>query len=155
MDNKDIKRFWKHVDIIHDRNDTCWEWTSYKNVKGYGLIKIKKYVLLAHRVAYEIRFGQFDQSKYICHTCDNRSCCNPNHLFIGTQFDNMRDMVSKGRKTLKCNEDNPNVKLTDKQVVVLREMRKDGMLMKDLAEVFNIGIAQVSCIINNKNRILS
>ena len=98
-------------DIIFDRvkkteniND-CWEWTSTKDKDGYGKFvrKIpgtrKHTYHRAHREVFKlINDCILSNDQLVCHTCDNPSCCNPNHLFLGTAKDNMRDMVNKNRK---------------------------------------------------------
>lgn len=81
----------------------CWNWCLQKDKAGYGRMKIsmgsrvKFRFTSAHRYAYEVYVGSIPQGKFILHRCDNRGCCNPAHLFVGTQQDNMRDMHSKGR----------------------------------------------------------
>jgi hypothetical protein len=76
----------------------CWEWTR-STADGYGRIKIDKKVYSAHRVAYTLAHGPIRSAEaVVMHTCDNRKCCNPAHLRLGTPRDNARDMVAKGRQ---------------------------------------------------------
>jgi hypothetical protein len=88
-------RFWEKVKKS-DTND-CWEWQSTTNNKGYGTISIKGRSRLAHRFSYEIHNGSIPNGLNVLHRCDNPLCCNPAHLFLGTQRDNIADMVAKGR----------------------------------------------------------
>ena len=77
----------------------CWLWKSTINRDGYGTYK-KTFLMdsiLAHRLSYRIFKGDFERSLLVCHHCDNPRCVNPNHLFLGTVSDNMRDCVKKGR----------------------------------------------------------
>lgn len=83
------ERFWPKV----EKTDGCWLWTANTRPNGYGLFGS----VGAHRVAYELCVGPIPSGMYVCHRCDNPACVRPDHLFVGTQLDNMRDMVTKGR----------------------------------------------------------
>lgn len=87
-------RFFKHV----KKTDGCWIWTGYCQKNGYGTIHCGKgSIKRAHRISYEIHCGKIPDGLYVCHKCDNPSCVRPDHLFLGTQLDNIRDCISKGR----------------------------------------------------------
>lgn len=86
-------RFWSKV----NRTDTCWLWTAGKNNHGYGTFKLNDKPRKAHRIAYELSVGPIPHGLNVLHHCDNPPCVNPNHLFIGTQEDNVRDMTFKSR----------------------------------------------------------
>jgi len=87
--------FWARV----SRPDpcVCWEWQGGKKPDGYGSAGYEGKSDLAHRVAWKLTKGPIPKGMYICHSCDNPACCNPAHLFLGTQSDNMKDMIVKGR----------------------------------------------------------
>ena len=88
-------RIWKFV----QKTDGCWEWTGQRCARGYGLVAVTHTtVRRAHRVIWELVNGPIPAGMVICHHCDNPPCVRPDHLFIGTQADNMRDMQAKGRR---------------------------------------------------------
>lgn len=90
------ERFWGKVNRIGF--EECWEWMAARDPNGYGRIGGKRpRAELAHRVAYRLTRGDIPLGLHVCHSCDNPPCCNPNHLFLGTDLDNNRDMRAKGR----------------------------------------------------------
>lgn len=97
----------------------CHIWVGHVSKNGYGKINLSSKVHLAHRIAYSLYKGPIPKGKLVCHSCDNRRCVNPKHLFLGTHKDNSEDMVSKGRQVK--GEKNGRCLLTEKQV---REIKK-------------------------------
>lgn len=75
----------------------CWEWTGGKQTKGYGQTSYRNHRWRTHRLMYVLNVGPIPDGKMVCHTCDNRPCCNPAHLYLGDGFDNMRDASRRGR----------------------------------------------------------
>ena len=86
-------RFWERV----ERTETCWPWTAAVNSAGYGMVGRDGGLFLAHRIAFELTNGPIPDGLVVCHRCDTPRCCRPDHLFLGTQGDNLADMWAKGR----------------------------------------------------------
>ena len=86
-------RFWSKV----DRTGECWLWLAARGRTGYGRFRQPKGHEYAHRVAYRLTFGPIPEGMVVRHICDNPPCCNPEHLLLGTQSDNNKDSVARGR----------------------------------------------------------
>lgn len=89
------ERFWEKV----QKGSECWQWAASKNTGGYGKICISGKLVQAHRVAWELSRGNIPQGQCVLHRCDVRSCVNPEHLFLGTHEDNMKDRDKKNRQS--------------------------------------------------------
>lgn len=145
---QDQARFWSKVNVSND--SSCWQWTASKNSAGYGtfcyMIDEKWTIVNAHRLAFMIANGQIPPRLHVCHTCDNRLCCNPRHLFCGTRSENMHDAQSKGR--IPKGETHWNANLTEKQVLKIRQLRRDGKPLKEIASIFGLTTQKVWTIIH-------
>lgn len=129
--------------------DGCWEWQSTISVYGYGVISDKvgtRWVQhKAHRLSYEIHKGPIPEGLQICHTCDNRKCVNPDHLYAGTVQDNGRD--KRVRNRIKGHR-HPQAKLNPEQVVrILALYAEGGRTQAQIGQMFGVGQSQVSKII--------
>ena len=118
--------------------DQCWEWTGTKNRDGYGIVKINKQEQRTHRVAWRLSNGPIPKEQCVLHRCDNRCCTNPAHLFLGTQQDNIADMIAKGRQVIPKGVQHGNSKLTEKDVLKIRSLKQQGVGRLDIAKQFGI-----------------
>ena len=125
-----IERFFEKIN--KSAPNGCWEWTGCLCL-GYGLIKRKDGLhLRAHRVSWEYHRGMIPHGMFICHSCDNRKCVNPDHLFVGTHNDNMKDMVIKGRSAKTVGEMNGFHKLKTESIETIRnDRRPQHIIAKD------------------------
>lgn len=98
----------------------CREWFRGKSNYGYGITQWNGKLQGAHRLAYMAYKGEIPKGMYVCHSCDNPSCINPDHLFLGTPLANMRDMVRKGRSRGPQGVNHPKAKLTEHQAMLAK-----------------------------------
>lgn len=125
----------------------CWIWIGTINRFGYGRMKVNYKGWLAHRFSWEIHFGKIPDGLFVLHKCDIRCCVNPDHLFIGSQLENMRDMQAKGRGVQLIGERHGGAKLSDDEIQEIRESKhKRSFLSKiygvDVGHIRNIQIGK-------------
>lgn len=114
----------------------CWEWEGCIQSNGYGRITNQRRTQYAHRFMWEAFNGPIPNGFDVCHTCDNRKCVNPGHLFLGSRHDNMRDAVIKNR--VQRGEDRYNAVLTEEIVREARRQRQRGKMVKDIAQEMGV-----------------
>lgn len=145
-----MDKFWKYVD--RQGSDDCWPWTGGVTSEGYGCFYLNGRAQGAHRVSWALSAQrQVPEGLLVCHSCDNRCCVNPAHLFVGTASDNMQDMVAKGRNTPTVGERNFHAKLTTQQVARMRRQAKErDITQAELGRRFGVSQSQVSRIIGRR-----
>lgn len=121
----------------------CMEWLGYKNEDGYGQIRVGRKMVRTHRAVWQAEYGPIPDGMSVLHRCDNPSCINLAHLFLGTQTDNVADMDAKKRRARKTGEQNGRVKLTEDQV---RRIRQDLRFQKEIAAEYGVNQTLVSQI---------
>lgn len=147
--DKDLVRFWDKVAIRG--SDDCWEWGAGCFADGYGAFRVSGKMLRAPRCSYTQVFGTIPVGLLVCHKCDNPKCVNPNHLFLGTNADNTRDMALKGRRAVFSGESHGHAKLTENDVLVIRaEYSGGGVAQRDLARRYNVRQQAISRVVTKK-----
>lgn len=124
-----------------DEATGCWEWTATKLPKGYAFFRGRAFgihgYIYGHRFSWMLVNGPIPYGMQVCHRCDNPSCVNPEHLFLGSSSDNHQDMKQKGRHLY--GELNSEAKLTELQVLEIHEIAKSGLSQKKIAKQFGVG----------------
>lgn len=137
--------FWRRV----LRSEGCWLWQGGRQSHGYGSLGWHGRVVQAHRLAYELTYGPIPPGMSVRHTCDVTSCCRPDHLLLGTQRDNVADMVARNR--MRRGEQRPHAKLSAESVRQIRSLyEQGGWSFERLARRFGVSDTQVGAIISRR-----
>lgn len=128
--------------VTKDVDTGCWLWNLARDGGGYGICTVKGKTARPHRVSYEAFEGPIPVGFMVCHTCDVRHCCNPDHLFLGTAKDNTQDMIDKGRAP----DPHRETKLTDEQVRQIRARLLIKTPQHVLAEEYGVARTTISAI---------
>jgi len=137
-----------------ERVGQCLEWQGAINPWGYGSLMMNGRKRTASKVAWEMTRGPVPRGLLVCHTCDNRRCFEPTHLFLGTPADNSRDMAAKGRSISfgSPGRVNPSLRFTDEQVRQMRRMHADGLSYHAIGRHFDAFPMVVYRIVNRQRR---
>jgi hypothetical protein len=142
-----INRFWTKVNITSE--DECWNWIGHsKTPQGSGVAYNGDIATSASRVAYEFTFGKIFNGLYVLHKCDNNLCCNPKHLYLGTQSQNMCDRESRYKGLSKFGR--PSGLSTDDISNIKKMWFNDRIKQEEIGSMFNIDQTTVSKIVNNR-----
>ena len=141
----------RYIDKFHQKYEVnpqsgCWEWSTTVDKLGYAHIWVKTKDMLAHRFSYLIHKGD-PAGMCVCHSCDNPSCVNPDHLWLGTRADNNRDKKLKGRARGKSGSTNGYSKLIEADVLAIRA---STLHKKELAKRYNVSLAHIYKIQNRE-----
>jgi hypothetical protein len=151
--------FWHFV----NKTEACWIWTGSTTPKGYGRIKLRGKTFRAHRLSWMLHNGNIPNSMLVCHQCDNPLCVNPEHLFLGTPDDNMKDMVAKGRQAkadthlsrtkpsaLRRGENHGRAKLSEHDVRTIRSLSAQGLPALQIAKRYGVSSSTIDRILKRE-----
>lgn len=141
-------RLWGKIN--RKSEEECWEWMAYKDKWGYGKIGIKKSALTAHRQVFMELHGRVSSDTLICHSCDNPICCNPFHLFAGTNLENSHDCISKGRTWVQSGKVVRRSYITSDQVKEIKHLLsslppKSGIKIADRFGINPLVVSRIKC----------
>lgn len=141
-------RFWMRV---HRGDDpaACWLWTGSTDSSGYGNFRVAQRATRTHRYSWELHRGPIPDGLQVLHHCDVRRCVNPDHLFLGTNDDNVADKVAKGRNVSFSGSRNGSARLTEDQVASIRQAYQPG-LAKVLARQYGVSDQTVLNIVHRR-----
>jgi hypothetical protein len=145
-------RFWEKV--IKTDPDECWEWSGGTDYDNYGMIWSAEAgtSIRASRVVWELENGPIPAGRIVCHICDNPSCVNPAHLFIGTHGDNARDRAAKGRSARHSGSKQWMAILTESDVRAIRAaFARGGVSKASLARQYGVGASNIGNIISRRS----
>lgn len=144
------ERFWAKVDRTGG-SDACWPFLGARCSGGYGMLAVSaRKRERSHRLAWSLTNGDIPAGQLVRHDCDNRPCCNPSHLRLGTDADNQRDMWSRGRGALEHML--PHTKLSDQDVRDIRAAVAAGARQRDLLKRYPISAGHMSSIVTGRFR---
>ena len=124
----------------------CWIRTTSIRKDGYCDMKIEGKSELAHRISYKIYIGEIPEEKLVCHTCDVRNCCNPDHLYLGNDSSNALDRQKRNKSSCQLGSNNRAAKLSEVEVKILKYLLNWGVQGKRLAKFFNVSVSTISSI---------
>lgn len=153
LTDSDEVRFWMKV----RSGPNCWEWTSVKTRNGYGRFGINGRLPRAARISWVLHYGPIPAGFLVCHRCDNPGCVRPDHLFLGTPLENMKDMVRKGRsfspsiKTYLRGEQNKCAKFTRETAIAAFNDVADGLPIEVAAKKYGVSNSTIGELVQGKS----
>lgn len=145
------------LEKVDKKESGCWEYKVHRHSNGYGVVhtggRFRSKVTMVHRIIFSHYFGEIPKDKIVCHKCDNRPCCNPEHLYLGTYKDNYKDMLERNRFNNNLfgifGEKSVGAKFSKETVDKIKQHPGPYSV---ITNVFNISKSQVSYIKNGKSR---
>jgi hypothetical protein len=145
LTKRDVQRFWAKVDKTpgHGPNGECWLWMASDRA-DYGSFSLGGRMILAHRLAFRLGGGKQKPGLIVMHTCDVTLCCNPAHLRLGTQSENIRDAYAKGRRR----QPTRSVPLTDAELLQLKDEYDHGLSKRALSKKWDLDHTTLRRLLN-------
>lgn len=154
LTEKILIRFWRKVEKLGP--DECWNWKSTRSHYGHGQFSIHYKKFVSSRISFFIANGEFPNRLFVCHRCDNPSCVNPAHLFLGTQKDNIQDMMAKGRGPAKrvgnrvLGDSRVGAILTEAKVREIRSKHASGIAMRALGREYGVNRVTIRYVVKRR-----
>ncbi len=148
--HRETDRHRQLFDRVSVSNRGCWEFTGYRSKKGYGEIKVDGRMEKTHRQAWVLTFGAIPLGLHVLHHCDNPPCINPDHLFLGSNRDNVADRVAKGRSGAAQGEGVQTAKLTAGAVRTIRRLHGLGWSNRAITAVVPVNDRSISNVVTGK-----
>jgi len=144
------EEFWALV--VKCGPDECWVWKGHCRTSGYGHFTINYRSYRAHRLAYLFAYRHLGRRDIVRHSCDNPPCCNPKHLVVGTNKENTRDMLNRGRCNPPVGMRSASSKLCDYQILEIRKLAGMGIAQLEIIRTLGLGVnqSQISRIVSGK-----
>jgi hypothetical protein len=136
--------------FVKNKSTGCWNWTASSDEFGYGRFRVGEKLVGAHRFSWVSNFGEIPDGLLVCHKCDTPSCVNPDHLFLGTDADNSRDKMEKGRLGNRKGSANGHATLNSEKVAIIRGMSSGSATYTEIANLFGVTKGAISKVVTRR-----
>ena len=147
-DEQNLERIKKYFNKYVIKQEGCWDWSGTIQWTGYATLNIRP-PIKAHRASWILNYGSIPEGKLVCHTCDNRKCTNPEHLWLGTYEENIADKFKKGRSNTPKGSQLKVSQLNEEQVLEIKVFLKNGLTCGEIARQYGVSRKIISRIKNN------
>lgn len=141
-------RFWEKVN--RRGPNECWPWLACSQKEGYGVISYQGKTQRAHRIAFMLHHGPIPDGMFVCHACDNPSCVNPAHLWLGRNEENVQDMLDKGRNAVMSGSQSGSAKLSEIDIPLIKLLRAEGLSHRKIAGIYGVRHQTIACVLHGK-----
>lgn len=150
-DTEKKQRMTEKFEKIVIKTETCWGWKNKVTSSRYTTIGIGKNKWVSgHRLSWIINYGDIPKDKYVLHKCDNKVCTNPDHLFLGSAYDNSMDMLKKNRCNPMKGPKHPYAKLSVENIKEIKNMKRQGLMQSEIARIFKVSSSTILDILKGR-----